>query len=112
LASEDIAHGGFEALRNANILSEMIQRAHWKDTNGGIGPCQDTGHCADGTVASTCHYWMAVLAQRVGGERRDIVASTGHHNVRSHPEFTRNTSNVRLGLLHVNRMAVEDAGRT
>ena len=90
----------------------MIQRAHRKDTEGGIGACQDTRHRADGAVASTCHHRMTVLAQGAGGQRLNIVAFVGHHDVRSHPEFTRNTCNVRLGLLHVNRVAVEDAGRT
>jgi hypothetical protein len=47
---------------NANILSEMVQRTHWKDTYSGIGTCQDTGHGADAAVASAGHHQMTVLA--------------------------------------------------
>ena len=60
LAGENVADSGFEMPRNANILSEMVQRTHWKDTNGGIGTCQDAGHGADGAVASARHHQMTV----------------------------------------------------
>jgi hypothetical protein len=88
LAGENIADSGFEMPRNANILSEMVQRTHWKDTNGGIGTCQDAGHGAHGAVASTRHHQMTVLAQGAGGQRGDIIAFAGDNDARSHPEFT------------------------
>src|SRR4029077_19394395 len=88
LAGENVADSGFEMPRNANILSEMVQRAHWKDTNGGIGTCQDAGHGADGAVASARPPPMPVLPRGAGGQRRDIIAFASDKKVRSHPEFT------------------------
>ena len=77
LAGENIVDSGFEMPRNANVLSEMVQRTHWKDTNGGIGTCQDAGHGAHGAVASARHHQMTVLAQGAGGQRGDIIAFAG-----------------------------------
>jgi len=51
-----------------------------------------------------------VLAQRTRSHSRNIVAAFCDHDLHVGAKLTRNTRNMRLRLLDVRRMAVEDAG--
>src|SRR5208283_2758591 len=111
LAGEDVADSGFEAQWDAKIFGKMIQRAYRENTERNVGAYQRAGHGVHGSVATTCHHRLAVLAHSACGQRRELLATPRNDATRLHAEFLGYTSDVRTGRFHMNGSTVEDPGR-
>ena len=85
----------------------MVQRAHGKDAEHAIGACQTAGDGIDGAIASS-----VTLGSGVSGQRGNVIASLGHHDLRLRTEFGGNACNVGKRRLQMNGLAVENEGRS
>ena len=110
LTGEEIIDRGGEVKRNAGVLGEMVQGAHRQNAERRIGAYELASHGIDRSVTASSHDRATVLAQRTRSQSRDIVAAFCDHDLHVGAKLTRNTRNVRLRLVDVHGMAVEDAG--
>jgi hypothetical protein len=65
----------------------MVQRAHGKDAEHAIGACQTAGDGIDGAIASSGYDRLVTLGSGVSGQRGNVIASLGHHDLRLDSEF-------------------------